>query len=78
MCVEREESQHLDKRRILAFFLHIVSTQVEEHLRWHGRHMGYNEEKRRLAKAWREERQHEQQAVSEQPQPLLTSAELLI
>ncbi|CAN0011251.1 unnamed protein product [Ectocarpus sp. 12 AP-2014] len=39
--------------------------EVEEHLRWHGRHMGYNEEKRRLAKAWREERQHEQQADAE-------------
>ncbi len=40
-----------------------ILLQVGEHLAWHQRYQDYNEEKRRLAKAWREQRQHQQRAV---------------
>lgn len=43
------------------------AAQVRDHLAWHERHQGYLEEKRRLAKEWRQGRrqlEHEE-AVSE-------------
>lgn len=42
----------------------MTAVQVGEHLAWHQRHKGYNEEKKRLAKAWRDQRRHKQRAVS--------------
>eukprot|EP00903_Cladosiphon_okamuranus_P017588 g16200.t1 len=43
--------------------------EVREHLAWHQRNKGYNEEKRRLAKAWREQRQRQHQADVETAEP---------
>ena len=52
---------------ITALFFCPYAVQVREHLAWHERHLGYLEEKRRLAKEWRLGRrqlEHEE-AVSE-------------
>ncbi|CAM9931038.1 unnamed protein product [Pylaiella littoralis] len=44
--------------------------EVGEHLAWFQRYKDYHEEKRRLARAWREQRQHDQRADAETAEPL--------